>query len=94
MVAAVNSANGSNRLGYAFYSLGAFATAKAGNTRYMTLDGVDPLYPSYFSSNGVFPTCTGAFNFGTFACPAGQAPTFDGLKAGNNRVWNIIRAIR
>ena len=93
MVSAVNSAaNGSNRLGYAFFSLGTFVASKAGNTRYMTLDGVDPLYPAY--TNGVFPTCTGAFNLGTFACPPGQAPTFDGLKAGNYRVWNIIRALR
>jgi hypothetical protein len=97
MVSAVNSAaNGSNRLGYAFFSLGTFATAKAGNTRYMTLDGVDPLYPSYSTSNGVFPNCSGAFNLGTFSCASSPvpAPTFDGLKAGNYRVWNIIRGLR
>src|ERR1700737_4226539 len=47
MVSAVNnSPNGTNRLGYAFFSLGTFVASRAGNTRYMTLDGVDPLYPS------------------------------------------------
>jgi hypothetical protein len=92
MVSAVNSTNGNNRLGYAFFSLGTFVASKAGNTRYLAIDGVDPLYPSY--SNGVFPTCTGAFNLGTFSCPAGVAPTFDGVKSGNYRVWNIIRALR
>ncbi len=93
MVAAVNNAaNGSNRFGYAFFSLGTFVSSKAGNTRYMTVDGVDPLYPAY--SAGVFPTCTGAFNLGTFSCPAGTNPTFDGVKSGNYRIWNIIRAVR
>ena len=73
MVSAVNSTHGNNRLGYGFFSLGTFVASKAGNTHYLALDGVDPLYPSYSSSNGVFPTCTGAFNLGAFlprrGCP-------------------------
>ena len=97
LVAAVNSTNGANRLGYGFFSMGTFASSKAGNTRYLALDGVDPIYPSYSTNNGVFPTCTGNFNTGGVTCSGTSpaiTPTFDGVKAGNYRVWNIIRALR
>lgn len=90
MVNAVNSANNPNSLGYAFWSLGTFGGKT--NIKYMTLDGVDPIYPSYATNGGSFPTCSGAFNLGTFTC-SGPLPTFDNVKAGNYRVWSIIRAV-
>lgn len=97
VVAVVNSTNVTNALGYAFYSLGTFG-GKA-NVKYVTLDGVDPLWPSHQSGAGgnpygvgVFPTCTGKVNLGTFNCPSGQ-PTFDGVRNGSYRNWNVIRAI-
>ena len=90
MINAVNSANNPNSIGYSFWGLGSFG-GKA-NIKYMTLDGVDPLYPSYSTNGGNLPSCTGAFNLGTFAC-TGVLPTFDNVRAGNYRVWSTIRAI-
>jgi ABC-type phosphate transport system substrate-binding protein len=90
MVNAVNSANNPNSIGYAFWGLGTFG-GKA-NIKYMTLDGVDPIYPSYATNGGNFPTCSGAFNLGTFSC-TGALPTFDNVKNGNYRVWSTIRAV-
>jgi hypothetical protein len=87
------AANCFNRLGYAFYSLGTFASSKASTTHYMTLDGVEPLFPTHPTAAYNFPTCSGFFNaLPAFSCTAN--PTFDGLKSGNYRVWNIIRAVR
>ena len=44
-------------IGYAFWSTTSFG--KVGTTtKYLTVDGVDPLYPSYVFSNGVFPVCS------------------------------------
>lgn len=90
MVNAVNSANNPNSIGYAFWGLGTFGGKT--NVKYMTLNGVDPLYSSYSVSNGSFPTCSGAFNLGTFSC-SGTLPTFDHLRNGDYRVWSTIRAV-
>ena len=94
MVNAINSTNNPNSIGYAFWGLGTFG-GKA-NIKYITLDGVDPLYPGYSVAagglNGGFPNCTGAFNLSTFSC-SGTLPTFDHVKNGNYRVWSIIRAV-
>jgi hypothetical protein len=89
MVAAVNSTNNPNSIGYAFWSVGSLAGKT--NINYLTLDGADPLYSSYSVSNGAFPTCSGAFNLGTFAC-TGTLPTFDNVKNGGYRAFNIMRA--
>jgi len=89
-IAAVNSANNPNSIGYAFWSLGTFG-GKA-NIKYLTLNGVDPIYPGYSTNNGNFPSCTGAFNLGTFSC-SGPLPTFDNVKNGNYRTWFLIRAV-
>jgi hypothetical protein len=88
MVNAVNSANNPNSIGYAFWGLGTFG-GKA-NIKYLAVDGADPLYASY--SNGAFPSCTGAFNLGTFSC-SGALPTFANLRNGGYRVWSTIRAV-
>jgi hypothetical protein len=90
MVNAVNSANNPNSIGYAFWGLGTFGGKT--NIKYITLNGVDPIYPSYSTNSGNFPSCSGAFNLGTFAC-SGALPTFDNVKNGNYRVWSIIRAV-
>lgn len=89
MIAAVNSTNNPDSIGYAFWSLGSFGGTKANNTHYVTMDGTDPLYPSY--STGAFPSCTGAVNLGTFSC-TGTLPTFPNVKNGSYRVFNIMRA--
>ncbi|HKM67305.1 MAG TPA: hypothetical protein VJX70_09080 [Candidatus Acidoferrum sp.] len=101
MVAAINSTDASakNALGYAFWSVGTYG--KKTGLKYFTLDGSDPLWPSY-SANPYLPgtlslttggsPCVGFVNLGTFSCPAGQ-PTFDGLKNGSYRTFSILRAV-
>jgi hypothetical protein len=90
MVSAVNSANNPNALGYAFFGLGTFG-GKA-NVKYVTLDGVDPLYATY--AGGSFPNCTGFFNASpAFSCTGGALPTFANVAAGNYRTWSVIRAV-
>jgi hypothetical protein len=89
MVSAVNSANNPNALGYAFFGLGTFG-GKA-NVKYMTLDGVDPIYSTY--AGGSFPNCTGFFNAApAFSC-IGALPNFANVAAGNYRTWSVIRAV-
>jgi hypothetical protein len=92
MVTVINSTGVTNALGYTFFSLGSLG-GKA-NVKYVTLDGTDPLWPSYSANPygaGKLPACTGFVNLGTFNCPSGQ-PTFDGVKNGSYTNWNVIRA--
>lgn len=48
-----------NALGYSFWSFGNFATNVAGNTFYLTVDGLDPFNASY--SGGSYPVSTPGF---------------------------------
>ena len=70
-------------LGYAFWSTTTFAKVIS-STKYLTVDGVDPLFPSYVFSNGVFPTCTAP-------CP-GLIP-FTNVANGGYPAWNILRVV-
>lgn len=91
MTKAVNSGNNPDSVGYAFFSLGTFGGLT--NLHYLQLNGADPVFPGY-SNGGKFPQCTGAFNLGTFSCPAGTVlPTFRDIIDGNYRIWNILRAV-
>jgi hypothetical protein len=100
MVGAIDSTNGPNRLGYAFFSLADFAGRA--NTRYMRLDGVDPLYPAgtISANHGVVTPCpiggNHYINGGDFttSCPVSSQPTFEGVTGGNYRAWSIFRAMR
>ena len=88
-IAAVNSANNPNSLGYSFWGVGSFGGKT--NIKYLTVDGVDPLYASY--SGGAFPTCTGFFNSTpAFSC-TGSLPSLVNVLNGNYRVWSTIRAV-
>jgi len=53
MISVGNTATLPDTLGYAFWSLGNFGNKL--NMKYLTLDGVDALFPSYSLHNGVFP---------------------------------------
>ncbi|GAC1686115.1 MAG: hypothetical protein PVS2B2_25100 [Candidatus Acidiferrum sp.] len=89
MVSAINSANNPDSIGYAFYGLGTFG-GKA-NVKYLTVDGVDPLYPTY--AGGSFPNCTGFFNAApAFSC-IGTLPNYAGVTSGNYRIWSVLRAV-
>jgi hypothetical protein len=77
MVSEVSSITDS--IGYAFWSTGNFAKV-VGNTKYLTVDGVDPLFASY--SGGAFPTCTAP-------CPG--IVDFTNIINGSYPIWNIMR---
>ena len=81
MVATVGAI--SDSLGYAFWSTTSFAKVTS-TTKYLTVDGVDPLFPTYLESNGVFPTCTAP-------CP-GAVP-FTNIANGSYPAWNILRVV-
>ena len=81
MVSEVGSNANGNVLGYTFWSTGNFASV-VGNTRYLTVDGVDPLFPSY--AGGSFPTCTAP-------CPG--IVTFTNIVNGSYPIWSIYRVV-
>lgn len=91
MVAAVNSANNPDSIGYSFWSLGSFGGKT--NLKYLTVDGVDPIQTEYSSNNGASPTCTGFFNVSGITCTGYTLPTFAHIKDGSYRLFNIIRAV-
>jgi hypothetical protein len=70
-------------LGYAFWSTTNFSKVTS-TTKYLTVDGVDPLFPTYLQSNGVFPVCTAP-------CP-GLIP-FANIANGSYAAWNILRVV-
>lgn len=71
----------SDAIGYSFWSTTNFAKVIS-TTKYLTVDGIDPLYPAYLYTNGVFPTCTAP-------CP-GLIP-FTNVLNGSYPIWNILR---
>lgn len=73
-----NSANG-NVLGYSYWSTGNFASV-VNSTRYLTVDGIDPLYASY--AGGFFPTCTAP-------CPG--LVQFTNVLNGSYPIWSVFR---
>ncbi|HEX8814927.1 MAG TPA: hypothetical protein VF753_05445 [Terriglobales bacterium] len=80
MTSEVSSAANGNVLGYAFWSTGNFANIQ-GNVRYLTLDGVDPIFPSY--EGGTFPP-----NCST-NCP-GEV-SFTNIINGSYPAWTVLR---
>src|SRR5262249_29506589 len=53
MVSTGNNNLLANTLGYAFWSLGTFGNKL--NIKYLTVEGADPLFPSFSTHTGVFP---------------------------------------
>jgi hypothetical protein len=70
-------------IGYAFWSTTTFAKV-TGTTKYLTVDGSDPLFPTYAVTHGTFPTCTAP-------CP-GAIP-FTNVLDGGYPIWNILRVV-
>jgi hypothetical protein len=66
-------------MGYSFWSTTNFAKVVS-TTKYLTVDGVDPLFPIY--TGGTFPTCVAP-------CP-GLVP-FTGILDGGYPIWNVLR---
>jgi len=80
MVAQVSASANGDVLGYAFWSTGNFANIQA-DVRYLTLDGVDPIFPSY-SGGTLPPNCTSG-------C-AGEV-SFTNVINGSYPAWTILR---
>lgn len=70
-----------NGLGYAFWSTGNFAKVLT-STKYLSVDGVDPLNYSWYQSRGSFPNCIAP-------CP-GLIP-FTNVLNGSYPAWTILR---
>jgi hypothetical protein len=66
-------------LGYTYWSTGNFASV-VNSTRYLTVDGVDPLYASY--AGGFFPTCTP---------PCAGIVSFTNIINGSYPIWSVYR---
>lgn len=72
-------------IGYAFFGYGNFSKiAGTSSYGYLTLQGVDPIFPSY--TNGNLPTCTGT-------CPATSGTSFPHLRDGTYRSWSVLRVV-
>ncbi len=76
MISTVNSTTDS--LGYAFWSFPNFDPTKVGNTKYLTVDGVDPLQNTY-PSTGAYPTTS--------------TITFKSVKDGSYPIWSVLRVV-
>jgi ABC-type phosphate transport system substrate-binding protein len=83
MVNVVKNAGNPNAIGYAFWAFSNFNAVTT--TRYMTVDGIDPLGLSLY--NGQFPQCTGRIDAPPLVCP--HIP-FTGVASGNYRNWNVL----
>jgi hypothetical protein len=68
-------------IGYAFWSTGNFAKILT-TTKYLSVDGVDPLNYSWYQSRGAFPNCVAP-------CP-GLIP-FVNILNGSYPAWTILR---
>ena len=78
-------ANTVDSIGYAFWSAGNFATNTAytvGNLKYLTVDGVDPLFNAY--TNGTIP------NAGNGLLPS---VTLENIQNGTYPIWSEIRFV-
>jgi hypothetical protein len=74
-------------IGYWFWSAANAANFTAANQKYLTIDGVDPLFTSYAANPngpGVVPTST---NGGL------AAVNFTALNAGDYRIWSPLRIV-
>lgn len=84
MTKQVNLATDSDfRLGYFFWSAG--NAAGLTNTKYITVNGVDPIQNSY--SNGTLPGSGGAGD------PGINAVTFKSLNQGDYPIWSALRLV-
>ncbi len=102
-------------LGYGFWSTANFAGAYTGqanyntNARYLTVDGVDPLFNGYgpYSVSGLSsaPSTLGpcSYSSGTVTCPAGTIPsqgnagvadvTLTNVADGSYPIWSFVRLV-
>ena len=86
-------ANNADALGYSFWGYGNFTTAytSPAKLKYLTVNGVDPLYAN--SGSGANPNGTGVFPVPTGTSPNLTYPTlsFPNINNGTYRVWTTFR---
>lgn len=80
-ISQVGTSSNGNVLGYSYWSTSNFASV-VNNTRYFTVDGIDPLYASY--AGGFFPTCT-------VPCPG--LVQFTNVINGSYPIWSVFRVV-
>lgn len=84
MISTTNSV--ADSLGYSFWGFSSFATSKAGNLKYLSVDGADPLYSAINPNpggTGVLPQCP--------ATPC--ILPFDNIKNGSYPIWSKYRGV-
>lgn len=72
-------------LGYAFWGVSNFAAAGS-STRYLAVDGIDPLHATYLG--GAIPTAAG-----TTTATALSSITFNNVKNGTYPIWSMVRLV-
>lgn len=85
MISTINST--ADSLGYAFWGFSNFNAET--NTKYLTVDGIDPLYASPSANPGgvgALPQCTG----GTLPCPI---LPFTNVANGGYPIWSVLRIV-
>jgi hypothetical protein len=81
-----------DNLGYTFWGYGNIKSGNNSadvNTKYLTVDGVDPLYSEY--SSGSVPTCTASSYTTLTGCPVSLS--FPNVINGSYPIWSIYRAV-
>ena len=87
MITATN--NNADSLGYSFWGFSSFATSKAGNLRYLTVDGVDPLS----GGTGISTTAPSNFPQCVNAAVTPCVLNFTNIKNGSYPIWSKYRAV-
>ena len=81
-----------DNLGYTFWGYGNIKSGNNNadtNTKYLAVDGVDPIYSEY--SSGSVPTCTASSYSTSDGCPV--TLTFPNVANGSYPIWSIYRAV-
>ena len=87
MISTTNSV--ADSLGYSFWGFSSFATSKAGNLRYLTVDGVDPLSGGTGISTTAPSNLPQCVNASVTPCVL----NFTNIKNGSYPVWSKYRAV-
>ena len=88
--------NTTDSIGYAFFSFGNVSkiagttTSPNFNYGYLTLNGIDPINPSY--TNGALYTCVSPTGV-QGVCPASPGTSFPNLRNGTYTAWSVLRAV-
>jgi len=78
-----------NTLGYSFWTVGNFAAAPYTTAKYLTVDGIDPLFTTYSTGGyGVVPVATTVNSASKI-----KSITFTNVINGTYPVWSLVRLV-